>query len=277
MDTKITYNSINNIRTKLLLFIDKEIRSNKIKNIKLISKTHQGFTPRIQLEETFSQTKQDEIYLSFNQKEQDRIKLCESSKKYIETNYNKISNKIIISKFKNHKNKRNEIFHSNFYPKKDIEQNNSICLEIINEYKNKKDNLNSNEIFNLNGKIYSIKSSKKISSVINISDKSTKGEKYLQKLCDSLKITKPKQIRKRSSVCFYSNFSKSKDKLTRLVSFHLLNQYGKNQKAGISTTKHVDEVNRIKNKIKKIKLLHRKFTKKDNLNNNSNISIASRK
>ena len=155
-------------------------------------------------------------------------------------------------------------------------ENDAAYLKSI--HKNKKDHkkLNLNILINLNGKVYFIKSSKKISRVMKIIQKQEKDEEYLIKLCNSLKIMKPKHKTKKSIYCLYSNLSKSKEKVTRNDSFHLSKKHLKNKKRNFSTTKHLDEINNKNDKINKIKPFHEKSTKKNNYNTN-NINMDSRK
>ena len=92
-----------------------------------------------------------------------------------------------------------------------------------------------------------VKSTKKISNVIKISDKSEKGEKYLKKLCGSLKIIKPRgRNKKKSVICFNKNLSL------------------KNKKGDVSAIKRVDDINKLKTKVNKVKVFHRKSIIKDN-------------
>ena len=270
MSTNVSYNSINKIRMKLLLFIDKEVQSSKINYLKGAPKTYPELLQLVKFEETFSQNKPDETQLSFIQKPENIMKCYKPSRNYIE-NYQK---KAIISKIKNIKNSKSEIFHSNFNPKKNTKKTNA-RLKPINEYKNKYYDLNATNIINLKGKVYSIKSTKKKrSSVIEISNKQENGEEYLIKLCESLKIMKQEQMRKKSNVCFFSNLSRPKEKITNLTSSHLFNKQGNNKKENVSTTKHIDTINRNNTKINKKKSFHKKSIIKanSNANNKSNVT-----
>ena len=247
MNRNISYNSINNIRAKLLLFIDKEIRTNKIKILKIIPKTRPGFSPRIQFEETFYQNKQDEIHFSLDQNRQNTTSFSKSPNKFTENRQNTIPNNNILQKFKTNQNNKSGIFHSNLYLKKNIEKNNPTYLKPNYKHNSKNCRLVSNTIINLKGKVYMVKSKKKISNVIKISDKSDKGEKYLKKLCGSLKIIKPRERNKKKSViCFNKNLSL------------------KNKKGDVSAIKRVDDINKLKTKVNKVKVFHRKSIIKDN-------------
>ena len=254
MNKNVSYNSINNIRAKLLLFIDKEIRTNKIKLLKVIPKACPEFSPRIQFEETFYQNIKDEIHFSLEYNHQNSISFCKSPKKNIENYQHTITNNNTIQKFKTNQNNKTGVFHSNFYLKKNIEKNNTTYLKPNNS---KNYNLASSTIINLKGKVYIFKSARKIANVIKISDKSEKGEKYLKKLCNSLKIIKPRERnKKKAAVCFYTNPSL------------------KYKKGGTSTVKQVDDINIIKSKVNKTKTFHGKSIIKDNSNtNNKNISL----
>ena len=258
MNTNISYNSINNIRTKLLLFIDKEIRANNIKNLKLIPKINSC----IQFEETFSQNNLDEIHFSFCQDHQNIINTCEPPKKHIKNHQKNIPNKNIIPKFKISQDSKNKVIHCSFYPKKEIEKNNTTNLELNHEYENNNYNLSSNLILGLKRKV--VKKTKKISEVIKFPKKSEKGEQYLKKLCNNLKIMKLKENRKKSKFCFCTNLSKSKSKLRRFASFHFIIHNEKNKRKGAPTSKHSNDINDFKTKIKKIKPFHRKSSIKDN-------------
>ena len=272
MEGNISYNFINKIRTKLLLFIDKEMQPYKINRLKKISNTQPITSPFIQFEEIFTQKKPDDIYYSFSQNNQNIIKSFKSPKKYIENRQNKTPDNSIISEIKKNKNKKNEILHTNLYSKKTTENNNTSYLEFTHHYKTKNSNLNTNVTINLKEKVYP----KKISMVQKKSKKPKKNEEYLKKLCNSLKIMKLKQNRKTSSVCFYTELSKSKEKHSRIASSNLSIQCGKNNKNEVSTSKHIATINRNKNKVNKIKTFYRKLTKKDNSNFN-NINTASMK
>ena len=268
MITNISYITTNKIRTKLLLFIDKEIRTKKTNTLKIIKNAQSDSVHYIKFEETFSQNDPDKIYFSFCQEHKNFIKFNKPTNKYITNHQNHITNKNIIPKYKIH--------HCSLYPKNNPEKNNTANLTFIHENKYRNYDLKSNIIINLKGKVYHIKSAKKISSVIEISDKPENDERYLKKLCNSLKIMKFKKNTKRSSICFCKNLIKSRDKLNPHNSFNFFTEYEKNRIRGASTSKNVVNINRIKTKANKIKPFYRKITKKNNSNYN-NVNIASEK
>lgn len=275
MNTKISYNSINAIRTKLLLFIDEEIRTNKTNNLKIISNVLPGLNSCIKFEETFSQNKTYEIYFSNSQNHQNVVNFPKSAKKHIENHLNIISKNSNISKSKINKNKKNEIFYNNFFPKTVTQKKNITYLKHSHDYKNQKFNSSSNAIISFKKKANPIKS-KIISDSKKIYNKPAKSEIYLKKLCCNLKIMKKKQNRKKASVCFSTNSLKSKNKTTRFASSNSFLKHGKNDREEVSTFKYIAFNNRIKTKANKIKTIYKKLNKKDNSNSN-NINTASRK
>ena len=277
MNTNISYNFINTVRTRLLLFIDKEIRANKLNNLRLIPNTPSEFSHRIQFEETFSQNRKDGINFSSVKNWQSNVNIYKSQEKYIENYQNKIVNNNMKRKYDTHKASKINIFNDNIYPKTNTAKNNINYLKPILECSNKNNNLSSSIIIDFKGKVYSIKSTKKISSTINISNKSKKGEKYLKRLCESLKIMKPKQIAKKSGAGFYLHLSKSREKLIRVASpSRFFNQHGKNKGRAISTVKNFGSIQRIKAKINKIKPFQTKSIKKYSSNTNT-INILPKK
>ena len=266
----VSYNIINSVRMKLLLFIDKEIRANKKNNLKLLPKVSPEFNHLIKCEETFFHNKQDEIHFSCFQNQQNIGHFFKSAKEYTENHQNKILNNSIISIFENNKIKKTVILHSDFYPRNHKEKNKTTYLKSIREYNNKNySNLSSNVIIDFKGKFYSIMTTKKTLSAKKLSYKSKKGGKYLKKLCYSLRIMKSKQIRIKSSICFH-NSSMPKDKLVRVASSsHFFDQNKKRKGKGASTVKIVDATHRIKKKLNKIKLFQIKSIKKSNSNTNN--------
>ena len=220
MSTKNTITSIqssylrnNQIRTKLLLFIDNEIQS-KIKqnnhNLKFICEDE--IRIKISFEETFTQKRRNKyvLYSSIITKNRKNI------------NSDKSSSTIDGSSNKNIK-KRNQTKRINTYSK--------IC--------NKKNN-HSNEILNnyiyFNEKIYLVKKISRQSSTFLILPKHQNGTEHLKILFNNLKIAKnnKKPIKKIRSIKSISNtksklFDLNKDKITPKKSNEIITQKSKKE------------------------------------------------
>ena len=164
------YKKANKIRMKLLLFIDNEISLKKQKSSysnQFVKKEHKNCQAEINFEETFCHSFKNETHLISSSDETTYSKsstTCQSSR---------ISNKSHENYYKNNQ----KIISDNYF----IKQKNEEAIYIIN-------------------KKYTIKPTKRISSVISVYENEKKNKanpkKYLKKLCNNLKIhKKPKDFK----------------------------------------------------------------------------------
>ena len=168
---KNLYSRNNQIRTKLLLFIDKEIQSKikqPIKNLKF--KCIDESLIKINVEETFTHKKSKKRDFSFTNTL--KTKKTDNSEKSVSTNddnSNKTSEK---------SNKKKKIITSSRTLSRD-----AVC----------RSNKLINNVICFNKKIYSIKNVSKRSSAFLILPKQKNAAEYLKNLCNNLKISKNKK------------------------------------------------------------------------------------
>ena len=252
------YKTANKVRTKLLLFIDKEIQSRQKTNSKFIQRGNTECTSLIHLEETFSQI--ESIYFS-PIKIYKKVIAAEISER-TDKHKNKISKNDMIYKFKIPQNKNIEIHFDNLHRKTDPEGKNDICFN-SSVYKKTYSTLNTN-LIRFKEKVYSMKVKRKTSSVLEIYSKPKKDKKYLIELCNNLKIMRPKLSKQKSSTLLRKNFAKSKCTFTRLATTHSLKSFKKNNNGSL-TCRNINKNKEVKSKFKKKESLFKKFAKKNNL------------
>ena len=181
MNTNIQklYSKYNQVRSKLLLFIDNEIQS-KIKQNNQNVKFNCASKIEISFEETFTQKQIDKYDFSFSNILKPKKK--DSSNKSFSTNDNS-SNKITNKSFQKVRgSNHSKILET--HPSKIF--NDSICI---------------------NKKFYSIKNLPKQSSTFYILNNQKKAEKYLKTLCNSLKMRKiSKPLIHNRSISISTNF-----------------------------------------------------------------------
>ena len=182
MNTNIQklYSKYNQVRSKLLLFIDNEIQS-KIKQNNQNLRFNCASKIEISFEETFTQKQVDKY--DFSLSNTIKTKKKHNSNKSFSTNDNS-SNKISNKSFQ----KERGSSHS----------------KILETHPSKIFNTN----ISINKKFYSIKNLPKQSSTFYILSNQKKAEKYLKTLCNSLKIRKisSKPLIHNRSICISTNF-----------------------------------------------------------------------
>ena len=269
METSNQYKKANKIRMKLLLFIDKEIQSDKKNNQKIIQKRNQEYTSLIQFEETFFQNE------SFHFVEINKIIFDSKMKKGKEKNKKLVSKNDSTPIFKIPQNK-GILLPSNFFIHKTAKKEKSTTfLNPICELKKAHSTLFSNHI-KLEKKVYSMKLKKKLSSVLEIYTKPKNDKKYLKDLCNNLKRMRPNANRQKST-SFINNLSKSKNTFTHFAATQKLKLFKKN-KRGSATCKHYEKIKETKTHFKKKESPLRKFAKKRSSNTyNIDISLVSTK
>ena len=200
-----SYITANKIRMKLLLLIDKELLSN---NKNLCTKLN-VLENTIEFSESFSYTSRDNY--SFSKKS--TIENTPNIKEYRLNSHKKTDPKI---------------------------KSNSCSLNLAggfkkcNTYKDKARKIY--DIIYLNGKSYSIKKFNRYCSCVPIHNEKIKDQRYLKKLCDSLKIPHKKKERRIS--CELSNFDNCYPKyLIKGVNV---------KKRGDKTWKHGDTIKKYK-------------------------------
>ena len=230
------YSSANNIRIKLLLYIDKEIHKKTNKNqFYKINKPEvfksNGFD--FNFEESYHL---NESVIQFNKKKfnnvhTDEIKEISSTSTdgltppiKINLPKRKLSNRFITKGISNYIHHQKRTFVSN-----NTKNGNILKLK-------------SNNI-TYKGEKYSIKMKKQLSSVVMIYKKHKNDKKFLKKLCESFKMSKNRKNKFNSDKYFAF---KSKDILKKKYLNKTQNETDEN---GTLTRKNVDIINRRKSKI----------------------------
>ena len=169
-NTKNLYYRNNQIRAKLLLFIDKEIQS-KIKqnNKNLKFKCINESLTKINFEETFTHKKTKKRHFSFSNTL--KTKNTDNSEKSVST-IDDTSNKTSVK----------------LHKKKNITHSRTLSRE-----KDGRSNKLINNVICFDKKIYSIKNISKRSSAFLILPKQKNAAEYLKNLCNNLKISKNKK------------------------------------------------------------------------------------
>ena len=257
MDKNTKHKIANNVRMKLLLFIDREIHSHKKNNSKFIQKENLECTSLIYLEETFCQNISIYFYFTGINKI-----FYENMKKRTEIHKNTTSAIGAIPVFITSQSKKLKKQFSYFRHETTKEEEKNIFLNTISKYKKIDSALNPN--FDLKEKVYSMKTKKNTSNYLDLNKKLKRDKKYLLKLCNSLKIMKSKDKIPESNKFLIKNIPKSKY-TSNAATTHFLITLKKNKRRA-SEYKNIYETEEVKTKTKK-KSLSRKIKK-----NNSNIN-----
>ena len=267
MATSNLYKTANKTRTKLLLFIDKEIQTRKKYNSKFIQKENPQCNSLIYLEETFSQIQPTRFYTI----EINKNILYKKFKKYIENHQNSISKTQRTNKLEIRQNKRLEIHKNSLQTKTESERNSNIFTN-TKDYKKICSTLNFN-LIHLKEKVYSMKVKRKTSSVLEIYSKPKNDKKYLIELCNNLKIMRPKVNRQKSSTFLSKNLNKSKFTFASMAVTQSFKSFKRRNRCSV-TCKNIDKNKEIKSKFKKKESLFKKFAKKNTLiPHNTGISL----
>ena len=267
METSNLYNTANKTRTKLLLFIDKEVQSRKKYNSKLIQQENPQCTSLIYLEETFSQIEPIHFYTI----ERNKKRFCTEIKKHIENHQNLNSKTQRTQKLRIRQNAKTEIHKDSFQKKTESERNSNIFPN-SKEYKKICSTLNFN-LIHLKEKVYSMKFKRKTSSVLEIYSKPKNDKKYLIELCNNLKIMRPKVNRQKSSTFLSKNLNKSKFTFASMAVTQSFKSFKRRNRCSV-TCKNIDKNKEIKSKFKKKESLFKKFAKKNTLiPHNTGISL----
>ena len=258
MATSNLYKTANKTRTKLLLFIDKEIQTRKKYNSKFIQQENPQCNSLIYLEETFSQIQPTRFYTI----EINKNTLYKKFKKYIENHQNSISKTQRTNKLEIRQNKRLEIHKNSLQTKTESERNSNIFTN-TKDYKKICSTLNFN-LIHLKEKVYSMKVKRKTSSVLEIYSKPKNDKKYLIELCNNLKIMRPKLKRQKSSTFLEKALSKSKYSLACMTATQSLKTF-KRRNRGTVTCKNINKIKEIRPKFKKKESLFKKMVTKNNV------------
>ena len=203
-DIRNLYSKYNKIRTKLLLFIDNEIRT------KMSQSNHHlkyNYNDETQLKISFEET--------FTQKKNNRHDLYSSN--VLKTKQNDNLDKSISTV---------DISTNIFTAKSQQKNRGNIHSKTLNKVSNSQDKIFNNLIC-FNKKFYSIKNLSRQSSTFLILPNQKNAAEYLKNLCKNLKIIKSdkKPVRHIKSISIHDNFfNLSKDKKTRIRSIEFKKQ-----------------------------------------------------
>ena len=270
----ITYNHINNIRMKLLLFIDKEIQSNKKKDRKLnfIKQYDTENIHQIELEETYYEEKEEDHEIIISPFKLDSFILPKKRGSVIITSKTKIINSIspIFNKNTFSKNININNKNNNRFRKTVLEKNNN-HFKKPTQIHHKRTVLGSAEscdtVIKLKEKEYSIRRTNRISSVVKIYNEQKKDALYLKNLCNSIKLKKIDNKIDKNPGFFFDKVAKSTEAaFVKKGSNCLIFRINK-KKRGESTCKNEEDIKKRKTKTK-MKSIIKKPKKYESANKN---------